>query len=54
LLETTIPHKTNILIPTRTRFVLEATVNRLEEMGPTNENHVGGAHFCKLACVEGY
>jgi len=38
--------------PTRTRFLLEATVNRLEEMGPTNMVFVGGAHFCKLACVE--
>src|SRR5699024_1513649 len=37
--------------PTRTRFILEATVNRLEEMGPTNMVFVGGAHFCKLVSI---
>ena len=40
--------------PTRTRFLLEATVNRLEEMGYTSMGFAGVTHFCKLACVKGY
>ncbi len=39
--------------PTRTRFLLEARMNRLEEMGYTNMGFVGVTHFCKLARVGG-
>jgi|GEM_PF-3767996 len=40
--------------PTRTRFLLEARINRLEEIGFTNMGFVGETYFCKLAWHSGY
>ena len=53
-LSTNLAQSQSFSYPTRTRFLLEATVNRLEEMGPTNMVFVGGAYFCKLACDRGF